>query len=434
MADSQQVELEHLRALNIVAEELNRSSDVRTMLTVTLETLLKVMKLTTGWAFLLSDSGVGAFLPRTAPHDFALVAAVNLPPGLERDGRRFLCQAPDCHCQDLLRKNAMPRAVNIVECTRLRNSAQAAGDNQGLLFHASVPLMLEDRPVGSLNFAAEENVFLGEADLELLSAVGKQVSIALERARLYDLAEVQRARLAVELEMARAVQTSLLPEVLPNIPGFDLAAHWSFAREVGGDFFDIFPLPDRRWGIVVADVSDKGAPAALYMAMARGLIRSRADQTASPAALLAQVNDALTVQMWSSMFVTVWYAVLDPAAHTLTYANAGHNPAIHRLSSGETQELPHTGTVLGAFSQQTWSERTLTLEPGDTLIAYTDGLTDAENSRREDYGTERLAAAVAAAPAEADSVAQYILCDLDSFTQGIPVADDLTLLVLRLKT
>ncbi len=433
MADSQQSELEHLRALNTVAGELNRSSDVRTMLTTTLETVLQVMKLKTAWAFLLPDSGVGAFLPNNGPHDFFVAASVDLPPGLERDGRRFLCEGPDCDCQELLRKNAMERAVNIVECTRLRNSALAAGDNRGLLFHASVPLMLEDRPVGTLNFASEEYQFLSPADLELLSAVGKQVSIALERARLYDLAEIQRARLAMELEMARAVQMSLLPEVLPDIPDFDLAAHWDFARQVGGDFCDIFPLPDHRWGLVIADVSDKGAPAALYMAMTRGLVRSRADQATSPAVLLAQVNHALCTQTPSNMFVSVLYAILDPAARTLTYASAGHNPALYRRASGEIERLPHTGIVLGMFEHQTWEDRVFKLAPGDTFVAYTDGLTDAENPQREEYGLERLAAFLATAPAEAKGVIQHIMSSVNSFIQGVPFADDLTLLTLRLK-
>ncbi len=435
MAEPQERELEHLRALNTVVEELNRSSDLRTMLTATLETVCQVMQLQTAWAFLLPVDGVGIFLPKKCAHDFALAAAVNLPPGLERDGQRFLCEGPDCHCQEMLRQNKMERAVNIVECSRVRDSARAGGDNQGLRFHASVPLLLEERPVGTLNFAAHESQSLTGAELELLSAVGKQVSIAIERARLYDLAEIQRARLAMEMEMARAVQTGLLPQVLPKIPGFDLATHWSFAREVGGDFCDIFPLPGQRWGIVIADVSDKGAPAALYMALTRGLVRSRADTTPGPAALLAEVNHALYLQTPSNMFVTVWYGVLDPAARTLTYASAGHPPAVLRRASGEIEQLPHTGIVLGILEGgQAWEERVLQLAPGDTVVAYTDGLTDAENPQREDYSVERLARALDALPADAVAAIHAIRSDLESFTRGVTLADDLTLWAIRCKT
>jgi sigma-B regulation protein RsbU (phosphoserine phosphatase) len=161
----------------------------------------------------------------------------------------------------------------------LRYAARCAGDTQGLLFHATVPLIVQDRPVGLINIATEQWEFLSSADLQFLSAAGSQVAIALERARLYDFAETRRIRLEQELEMARAVQKSLLPRQLPTIPGFTLVADWRPARLVAGDFYDVFSLPDGRWGLVIADVSGKGAPAALYMAMTLSLIRSEAVDT-----------------------------------------------------------------------------------------------------------------------------------------------------------
>jgi sigma-B regulation protein RsbU (phosphoserine phosphatase) len=142
----------------------------------------------------------------------------------------------------------------------LRYAARHGGDTQGLLFHATVPLISQSRPVGLINIATEEWEFLTSADLQFLTAAGSQVGIALERARLYDLAETQRIRLEQELKMARAVQKSLLPTQPPNIPGFSLVADWRSAREVAGDFYDFILLPDGRWGFVLADVSGKGAP------------------------------------------------------------------------------------------------------------------------------------------------------------------------------
>ncbi len=435
IADPQTREIERLRALNRIAGELNGTLDTQTMLQKTLETVLSVMGLRTAWAFLLTDSGLTAFLTFTPPHDFALAAAVGLPPGLEREERRFLCQAPDCHCQSYLRANRLTRAVNIVECSRLEDAAAAAGEqgvgaNAGLLYHASVPLTLQGRPVGILNFATEEYQLFNAADLELLSAVGAQVSTALERARLYDIAEIQRARLAVELEMARGVQQSLVPESLPQIPGFSLAAHWWCAREVGGDFYDVFPLPENRWGILVGDVSDKGAPAALYMAMTRGLIRARADYTASPANLLMQVNHALVTQSSSDMFVTAFYAILDPTARTLTYANAGHNPPILRRGQAESRELDRTGIALGAFDDRTVSETAVALARGDALVIYTDGVTEAENRHAEEYSPARLLAAVAAAPLPAAALLESVVNNWRSFTQGVEPSDDTTILAL----
>src|SRR2546425_928226 len=231
-----------------------------------------------------------AYDPR---HDFAVAACCGLPPGLEQDNRRYLSQPPDCHCQRLLRNEQLVRAVNIVECTRLQNAFRHAGATEGLLFHATLPLIVQKRPVGLINIATEQWEFLSPADLEFLSAAGSQVAIALERARLYDLAETQRIRLEQELVMARAVQKSLLPTQTPRIPGFTLVADWRPAREVAGDFYDFFSLPDGRWGLVLADVSGKGAPAALYMAMTRSLIRSEASRHTNPSAVLTEGNRRL---------------------------------------------------------------------------------------------------------------------------------------------
>lgn len=205
-------EIVHLRALNHIAEHLNRSADIHTLLTTVVETLVRLMGLRAAWAFLWTEAGLCTTAGAAdAPHDFALAASCGLPPGLERDNRCYLRQPPDCHCQSLLRNDKLFRAVNIVECTRLRHAARHAGDTQGLLFHATVPLISKNRPIGLINIATEEWEFLTSADLQFLSAAGSHVGIALERARLYDLAEAQRIRLEQELKMARAVQKSLLP-------------------------------------------------------------------------------------------------------------------------------------------------------------------------------------------------------------------------------
>jgi hypothetical protein len=270
-------EITHLRALNHLAEHLNRSPHVHSLLATVVETLVQVMGLRTAWAFLWTEAGLHTTTSCSdPPHDFALAACCGLPPGLERDNRGDLCRGPDCHCQHLLRSGQLVRAVNIVECTRLQYSDRHAGNTQGLLFHASVPLISRNRPLGLVNIATEQWEFLTSADLQFLSAACSQVAIALERARLYDLAETQRIRLEQELQMARAVQKSLLPTQPPYIPGFRLVPHWCPVREVAGDFYDFLPLSDGRWGLLLADVSGKGAPAALYMALARSLIRSEA--------------------------------------------------------------------------------------------------------------------------------------------------------------
>lgn len=425
-------EIARLRTLNQLAEQLNRSSDTETALSVALETLVSLMGLKTAWAFRIPS--VDNPLQSTSAsqkRDFVLASACGLPPGLERDNRYYLSKPEYCHCQDLLIAGHLKRAVNIVECTRLLQSAQADGDNQGLMFHASVPIIAGGEPLGIINVATQEWQFLTGADLHLLSAIGSQVAIALERARLFDLTHTQRLRLEAELHMARDVQASLLPEVLPEIPGYSLAAEWRSAREMAGDFYDIFALPDGRWGIVVADVADKGAAAAMFMAMTSSLIRASASSRASPAETLGEVNQRIMTHSSSNMFVTVFFAILDATTGALVYANAGHNPPFLRRVAGSIKNLTRTGPAIGLLEAPTLVDASLTLSPGDALTIYTDGITDALNPQGEEYSLARLSAAVRSAPTS-DAALQlaHLSQDLAAFTQDVPPFDDITFFIL----
>jgi serine phosphatase RsbU (regulator of sigma subunit) len=429
--DLKEREVERLRALSQISDQLNSSVDVQSALDNTLRTLLKVMNLQTGWVSMLAESHLSVFpAADPPPHGFALASACGLPPGLECADRRFLRQPPACHCQQMLAEGRLTRAVNIVECTRLRDSMRAAGDNQGLLFHASVPLISQGKPLGLINAATTDWQLLTAADLHFLSAVSAQLVVALERAHFYEVAEAQRIRLENELKVARQVQAGLMPRKLPDIPGFGLACAWRPARQVGGDFYDIFPLDDGRWGMVIGDVADKGTAAALYMAMIHSLILSAALRHGSPAAVLRELNQTILRQSSSGIFVTVLLAVLDPQKQTLQYANAGHNPALVRRASGTIEPLTRTGSVVGTFDEPQFSEATISLRSGDAVVMYTDGVTEAWHPRREDYGIHRLTAAIAAAPQKAAELVAHLEADLNAFIQGAPRQDDVTFLVL----
>lgn len=424
-------EIARLRALNGLTEQLNRSSDMQTTLTAALETLLSLMSLQTAWAFLLPSAHSPSVSVSVSSSDrFALAAASGLPPGLEKNDRHWLKDPKLCHCQAVMLGGQLKRAVNVVECSRLLEAARDNGDNQGLLFHASVPIIASGQPLGIINIATQDWQFLTATDLQLLSAVGAQVAIALERARLFDVTHAQRLRLEQELKLARAVQDSLLPDVLPVIPGFSLAADWRSALEMAGDFYDIFPLPDDHWGIVVADVSDKGAAAAMYMAMTRSLIRTSAANYATPAGALKDVNQQLLAHSSSNMFVTVFYAVLDAELQEFTYANAGQNPPLVRRATGGIEKLARTGMALGVIEELTLSDANLILAPGDSLVIYTDGATDALNPQGEEYGLARLMEAVASAPAS-DAALQlaHLSNTLAAFTRDILPFDDITFFI-----
>ena len=425
-------EIARLRALNRLAEQLNRSSDVQSTLTSALEILLSLMDLQTAWAFLLPSATNSSIFISVSPSDrFSLAACFGLPPGLEKNDRYYLKNPKICHCQAVMLTGQLRRAVNIVECTRLLESSQDNEDNQGLMFHASVPILASGQPLGILNVATEEWQLLTGADLQLLSAVGTQVAIGLERARLFDVTQAQRLHLERELKLARELQDSLLPETLPEIPGYSLAADWRSALEMAGDFYDIFPLPDGRWGIVVADVSDKGAAAAMYMAMTRSLIRTSAGNYSSPAGALREVNQHLIASTSTVMFVTVFYAVLDVENQTLTYANAGHNPPLLRRTPSAIESLTRTGAALGVIEDLHLSDSSIVLTPGDSLVIYTDGIPDALNSRGEEYGIGRLFEAVGNVQ---DSNARLQLDtlsnELDNFIGNTPPFDDITFFIL----
>lgn len=426
-------EISRLRALNQLAEQLNRSSDMQNTLRAALETLLSLMSLQTAWAFLLPGATSPSISVSVSSSDrFALAAVSGLPPDLETRDRYYLRNPKLCHCQAVMLDGHLKRAVNVVECTRLLEAARDNADNRGLLFHASVPIIASGQPLGIINVATQDWQFLTAADLQLLSAVGAQVAVALERARLFDVADAQRLRLERELKLAREVQNSLLPEALPEISGCSLAADWRSALEMAGDFYDIFRLPDGRWGIVVADVSDKGAAAALYMAMTRSLIRMSAANYASPAGALKDVNQQLIGHSTSDMFVTAFYAILNEESHEITYANAGQNPPLLRRARGEIEQLTRTGPALGIIEEPILMDASFTLHSDDLLVIYTDGVTEAFDSQGEQYGITRLLEAVTSAPAsDAKLQLAHLSSHLAAFTSGAPPFDDITFFILH---
>jgi sigma-B regulation protein RsbU (phosphoserine phosphatase) len=181
---------------------------------------------------------------------------------------------------------------------------------------------------------------------------------------------------------------------------------------------------------MVGDVADKGTAAALYMAMIHSLTLSGAMRHRSPASVLMEVNQTILHQSPSLIYVTAFLAVVDPRTHTLQYANAGHNPPLVRRASGAIESLTKTGSAIGVFEELQLSETTITLGSGDAVVLYTDGVTEAWHPRDEDYGEDRLIAAIAAAPRKAGELLAHVEADLDAFTESAPQQDDVTILVL----
>ncbi len=302
----------------------------------------------------------------------------------------------------------------------------------GLRSILCVPILVKERLIGLVYVDNRLHAGLFNEDhRDLLAAFASQAGIAIENARLYQVA-VEKGRMEKELQLARDIQRGLLPRELPVLPGYEIAADWRSAREVAGDFYDCFELDGGKLGLVVADVSDKGAPAALFMAVARSLIRGTALTATTPEEALQRANLTILTDTRSGMFVTVYYAIIEPGGK-LTGVNAGHNrPLVYRARSGEHEFLPRGGRPLGWFEALPVHAVPIQLEPGDILVFYTDGLTEAENVRREPYGDNRLVETVrGAATRPAGGVMEAITHSVKSFMGAAPPFDDMTVVVLR---
>jgi sigma-B regulation protein RsbU (phosphoserine phosphatase) len=305
---------------------------------------------------------------------------------------------------------------------------------RGLRAILCAPMMVQDRLVGVVY--VDTSMRTGnftEADRDLLSAVANQAGITLENARLYGVA-VEKGRLEHELKLAREIQQGLLPRRMPQLAGYEVTAHWQSAREMAGDFYDAFQLSDDSFGVVMADVSDKGAPSALFMAVARSMIRSYAYAGMSPIETLGQTNDLILDDAESGMFVTVYHSVFSADGQSV-HINAGHNPPLlYRARTNEAVYMPRGGRAIGWFPQNPLHESHLQLEAGDLIVYYTDGLTDAENPAGENYGEARLAEAVlGAAGQSAEGVMEHIIQSVNAFADGVPPFDDLTMMVVRFR-
>jgi len=277
-----------------------------------------------------------------------------------------------------------------------------------------------------------------------LEEVLARVETHLALRRLQQRLEDANKKFAEELALAGEIQASFLPGALPDIPDWQLAAALIPARETSGDFYDAIPLPNGRFGILVADVTDKGTAAALFMALSRTLIRTYAvEYDTQPELVFSAVHRRILSDTDTKQFVTVFYGVLDPTTGTLTYANAGHNPpylfrAQDRAGAASdtlnhAHELNNTGPPLGMrmFSDMTWDRRDVQLTPGDVLVLYSDGITEAEDSEQEFFEEERLIAAAGAnLGRSAGEIQDAILTEVHKFAGDAPQSDDITLFVV----
>src|SRR5919202_4376474 len=301
-----------------------------------------------------------------------------------------------------------------------------------------VPLVSQGELIGLLNLGPRLSQQEYSADdRKLLSDLATQTAPAVRVAQLVRQQQQEaqeRERIEQELRIARLIQQTLLPKTLPQLPGYEVAAYYQPAREVGGDFYDFLELDDGRLGVVVGDVTDKGVPAALVMATTRTILRASAQRLFSPGEVLKRANDALVTDIPPNMFITCLYAILEPESGHLVYANAGHDLPYRRLGGGDgvAEELRARGMPLGLMPGMGYEEKEVVLERGESVLFYSDGLVEAHDPKREMFGFPRLQGLVGTHRTGGSSLVGFLLSELTRFVgEGWEQEDDITLVTLE---
>jgi sigma-B regulation protein RsbU (phosphoserine phosphatase) len=301
---------------------------------------------------------------------------------------------------------------------------------EGIVSMLSAGMRYKGKPVGVIRVYTAEPTTFSQLRIGLLKAVAAQAAAAIEHARLLD-ETLQAEQLERQVKMAAEVQQRMVPQTPPVIPGLELATVYVPAYTLGGDFYDLIPLPYNNIGLVVADVSGKGVPASLIMASVRAALRAQVDNVYYLYEVIRRLNLMLYRDTKDTEFVTLFYGVYDAGARRLTYCNAGHPPGL-LLRDGKVSTLDSANMVLGVDPEQQYTQTLVDLRPGDTLLLYTDGLPDAMNFSKETFGRNRILEVFSRGGPSAEVVSQNLLGELREFVGVAKPSDDVTMIVARI--
>jgi len=410
-----------LRLVQNVADDLATELDVDRLLARILQAAMRAV-----------DGAAGSLLLLDPARQELVFSVVRKGLGDALQGQRI---SVDQGLAGWVVRHNQPQIVNDVHSDArffAQITEEASLEVQSLL---CAPLVTRGQVIGALEIVNKTHGGqFDDDDVDLLTSFAGQAAIAIVRAKLYQQ-RLEQLQLEKELAVARQIQIDMLPKRCPVVPGWQSAAFYQPARLVGGDFYDFFELPGEpgRWGIVVADVADKGVPAALFMALSRTMIRTSALADRTPVAALLWANQLILNDSQGGLFLTAFYAELDTLTGRLTYANAGHHrPLWWQTSARGFQELAAYGIVLGALETIELEERAIVVMPGDLVVLYTDGLTDAMDGAGQLFGAGRLREVVAAhAAGTAQQILAAVVQAVRDFVGTAPQFDDLTLLVVK---
>jgi len=297
----------------------------------------------------------------------------------------------------------------------------------------AVPIVSQKRMIGVFSLESDEPNAYGEDDLELLEAFASLAAISLERARQHEEI-LEKRKLEEELSIAKRIQQSFLPHEKPQLAGFDISGVNIPSEKVGGDYYDFIPIIENQIGIAIGDVSGKGIPAALIMASFRASLIAEIRNNYAIRSIMFKVNNLLFESTASDIYVTAVYGVLDTKNRIFTFANAGHNAPILRHANGEMEYLTEGGVALGMFENLKYEERPLGLSPGEIIVFYTDGVTEAKNEKDEEFGTKRLKQVISDShQLSASQIQENIYMAVKDFTGDLQQGDDLTMIVIKVR-
>jgi sigma-B regulation protein RsbU (phosphoserine phosphatase) len=323
--------------------------------------------------------------------------------------------------------SVLVRDTSLDEALRMRHSIV----EQSVRTLMAVPLQTDSQVIGLLYVDSPHlaRQFTSD-DLNLLTVLANVAGIRIERERLAEVEQAERL-MSAELEQAAEIQRQLLPAAAPSVPGLDLAGYTAACRTVGGDYYDFLEYPDGRIGIVIADVAGKGMPAALVMASLQAKVQALADTPGSIAEMVGRLNRGMAATCPRNRFVTLFYGVLDPRSGELAWCNAGHNPPFLVRRRGEIVPLDGGGPVLGILPAICYEERQGSMEPGDVLVLYSDGVTEASNPAGEEFENHLKTLIVEKRADAAAGIVKAVHETVGEWIANQPPADDITVVVAR---
>lgn len=414
--------IDKLRMLLDITKKISRSLDLQEVLNLVMDTLDSLIPYDAAGIFVLKCVN-NKFL---SPGDDACEFQAEAVRGYDMD------ELSELHLklgEGFIGQVALTREPII--CPDVRNDPVYINARNETRSEMVAPIIANDEVIGVFDLESDELNAYSEDDLQVLMMLASQVAIIIEKVMLHEQL-IEKKRLETQLEVARQVQLELLPPSDPKLEGYDVSAYNFPTEEVSGDYYDWVKIYDDQIALVIADVSGKGVPAALLMAFLRASLRGATHIGYSPQISMAKVNYLLWESIERNQFVTAFYGILDASNRSLSFSNAGHNPAMLLDAQGRVRFMERGGLPLGMFRDSRYHEYYLSIEPGEILVLYTDGVTEAMNPKGEEFGRERLAQSVKAnSHLSARELISAVHSDVNEWTDGQGAHDDATFFVIK---